>query len=48
MERAKSTNIGTKGEKSETPIPLIVSAEEHLQPGSFEQKLRGGPECVRL
>lgn len=48
MERKKSTNIGTKGEKSETMIPLVVSAEEHQQPGSFEQKLCGGPECVQL
>lgn len=44
----ESTNIGTKEKKSETLIPLIVSAEQHLQPGSFEQKLCGGPECDQL
>lgn len=41
--KMESTNAGTKVEKSETLIPLIVSAEEHLQSGTFEQKLCGGP-----
>lgn len=47
-ENRKSTNIGTKKGEREALIPLIVSAEGHQQPGSFEQKLCGGPKCVQL